>query len=69
MKREEMTQTVKEIVTGVVEKERVVGVDEADVEDASEAILKVFEKSLEESISEAIEGLPRLGKLLKGVKK
>jgi len=40
MKREEMTQTVKEIVTGVVEKERVVGVDEADVEDASEAILK-----------------------------
>jgi len=62
MKREEMKQTVKEILLEVRR-------GEVSVEDAGEAILKVFERSLEESISEAFGRLPGLGKLLKGVKK
>ena len=62
MTREEMKQIVKEILLEVKH-------NEASVEDASEAILKVFEKSLEESVSEAVKRLPGLGKLLKGVEK
>jgi len=63
MKREEMRQTVKKILLEVKR-------NEASVEDASEAILKVFEKSLEESVSEAVGRLPAFpGGLFEGIKK
>jgi len=62
MKREEMKQTIEAIVTEA--KGEIVS-----VEDASETIVKVFEKSLEESIGEATKMIPSLGKLLGGMKK
>lgn len=62
MKREDMKQTIK---TVLVEHRR----GDANTEDASEAIMKVFEKSLEESIGEATKMIPGLGKLLGGMKK
>ena len=52
MKREEMKSTIKVLIVGVVKKEQLVGASDSDVEDASEAVVKVFEKSLEESIGE-----------------
>ena len=62
MKREEMKQTIEQIITEAKN-------GRASVEDASEAVMKVFEKSLEDSISEAVAKMPGLGSLLKGVKK
>jgi len=62
MEREEMKSTVKQIL---VEHRR----GDASTEDASEAVVKVFEKSLEESIGEATKMIPGLGKLLGGKKK
>jgi len=62
MKREEMKQTIEQILLEVRR-------GEASVEDASEAVMKVFEKSLEESISEAFVKMPGLGKLLGGLRK
>ena len=70
MKREEMLQLVGEIVDAACAKalERS---KETYVEDASEAIVKVFERSLEESISEATKMFPRglFKGLFKGVEK
>ena len=62
MKREEMKQAINTILLEVQK----VGIS---VEDASEKVVKVFEKSLEDSISEAVAKIPGLGSLLKGVKK
>ena len=62
MKREEMKQTIE----GIIQKATT---GETSVEDASEAVVKVFEKSLEESVGEAAKMVPGLGKLLRGVKK
>ena len=69
MKREEMKSVVKGIIIDVIKIERLVGASDADVDSASELIMKVFEKSLEESISEAAKMIPGLGKLLRGVRK
>lgn len=57
MKREDMKQTIKDIMLEVKH-------NEASVEDTSEAVVKVFEKSLEESIGQAAKMIPGLGKLL-----
>ena len=52
MKREEMKSTIK---TTLIEHRR----GDANTEDASEAIMKTFEKSLEESIGEATKMFPK----------
>jgi len=63
MKREEMKQTIE----GIMQKATT---SEASIEDASEAVMKVFEKSLEESIGEAAKMFPKgLFRRLGGIKK
>lgn len=68
MKREDMLQTVGEIIDEACGR-ALKHSKEPYVELASEAIMKVFEKSLEESIGEATKMIPGLSKLLGGVKK
>ena len=64
MRREEMKSTIKQILLEVRK-------GETNVEDASEAVVKVFEKSLGESIGEAFKMFPKglFAGLSKGEKK
>jgi len=60
MKREEMKQAIEVIIADWTIKIQAKG-EIVSVEDASEAVMKVFEKSLDESISEATKMFPGLG--------
>lgn len=62
MKREDMKETIKTILV-----EHHCGA--VTTEDASETIVKVFEKSLEESIAEAAKMVPGLRTLLRRARK
>ena len=68
MKMEDMTQEIGEIIDEACSK-ALKGSSEPYVEQASEKVVKVFERALKEQIGEAAKMIPGLGNLLKGLTK